>query len=154
MKTYIRNVLCLIFSTVLFVACNNTDDVEGIFTRSVWIWKGNFKVPHWKSTKFTPILTQEQAQDLMAHTGEYRISFREDGSIVGKGSFTTFTGHWRADGKERTFYCDITPATTPVGLDKLFIESLKQVQYYRGDQRYVQLFFSDKQTYLFISSAQ
>ncbi len=144
MKTVKQLLIATLLPLFLF-SCNNEDDVREIFSSGqTWHWVGNFVTNNGESHNVTPQQTPEELKSIATDKNSYILSLREDGSLVGKGKTVNFTGTWSADGKSRTFQCSITPNISPVGLDKVFIESLQETRYYKGDTQHIELYNAGK----------
>ena len=140
MKVFLQSIrlYTLLLATLFLGGCNLEDNIEEIFCSGQWSLVNFFETQNWESTNShgdTPIITKPE-------TGKNWISitFYNDGSVKGALTEGEFTAKWQGDASTRTVsITQIKTTVSPTGTSKDFIERLKQVRYYKGDSRTLQL---------------
>lgn len=135
-------VLTLLF-TLLTVGCDRQDDVEIIFTGKEWHLAGFYQTHDWdNSNAGTSINDYNSHSDISA----YNVTFYADGMarvVLPQGC--VLTGHWDADGKERTFCISEWKVVEGdpkelTGYGKQMYDNMLKVAFYQGDSNYIRLF--------------
>lgn len=147
MKKYIIYILMLL--PLLVCGCNQEDDVFEIFSSGQWRVNNYYTDCNWNNLAYKsgkPVFTTES--DLMI-VNSYTVIFEKDGTMSGQISGGTFSAKWSADPKDRSFsITDIKATTSLSGRNAEFINRLKNVRYYQGDSKIMQLAPQDRTTYI------
>ena len=139
---------------LLFGSCNNTDDVQSIFTGRTW--RLSYIAQKGKNGMLDPYrfsdVTQTNYNAWDASTGDrsFRIDFDGTttdnviaGTFDGFGS-VTMTGTFQADGKNNEFLSRVTKSSQSVSSDnyaKKIIEGMKNANSYTGDNNNLYIYF-------------
>jgi hypothetical protein len=144
-------ILMLLMALPMLTACNDTDDVNSIFTgRS---WKLTYITQKNKHAwyKFTDVTDEMYKQyDPVSGSKSFVISFNgtsTDGVITGDVSGTgmpTLSGTWSANGKTNKFSTNITKSSASDALAKKIVEGVKNATSYSGDNSNLYLYFDYK----------
>lgn len=145
--------LCIILLP-LCVSCNDTDDVEQIFTGKVWrlTYITDGKSYRWYSF---PNVDEKayKAYDPVSGSRIYTVEFTglASGGVI-NGAFKAngsvkMDGSWRADGKENSFSMDVknrsvTDASDPLG--GIIADGLAAASAYSGDDQNLFLHYTYK----------
>lgn len=139
---------------LLFACCEESDNVEGIFSSHNWVFTGFCYTPNWDSNK-----SQRLDVSLEGYNKIHQLTFQSDGSLFVVVEGCKYSGTWSADGVSHAF--TIKDFHTSEGNhDKTspyaqkFIDELKAATWYRGDLNYLQLFAPDKHYYLLFGPAE
>lgn len=163
MMRYMTIVLCLILIPVLS-GCNDTDDVQKIFTGKTWkmtnITRGKKDEGKW----FTfPGVTEEVYRSYDPKNGSraFRISFEGstlDDVISGKfsnvsPSSITINGSWNANARNNDFHANIEKSSSSKGdtLGKYIIEAIQKATSYEGDEYNLFLYYEYNNEVLYIA---
>jgi hypothetical protein len=144
-------ILMLIMALPLLTACNDTDDVQSIFTgRS---WKLTYITQKNKHAwyKFSDVTDEMYKQyDPVSGSKSFVISFSGTakdetitGNVTGEGA-ATLSGTWSANGKTRAVSTNITRSTASDALAKKIVEGVKNATSYEGDNSNLYLYFEYK----------
>ena len=136
--------LLLLLLMLPFVSgCNDSDDVNGIFTGKVWkltyITKKNEHKPYdfWgDKDKY-----EQSIKNYINKEGAYTIKFEgetTDNVISGKFSGTllshSYTGTWSANGESNAFSASVKGSENdPLGFSNKFVEGLNRATSYKGN---------------------
>lgn len=144
----LRNILYLLLMLPLICSCNNEDDVNEIFISGTWN-VGNFyhggdwsKMNDGARPKYTK---EEEIKALNALT----VVFEEEGVVHGQMGNISYTGHWDANGKDRTIrISNLKTSATPNGKAKELIDALRNATFYKGDTKYLKLANEERKSYV------
>lgn len=140
----------------LLGACNNEDDVIGIFTNKTWklsfiALEGSYEqYDFWQGD----VKARENSMKALAVEGNFILNFKGSdingktgGSFNGKGITSSPGGTWSADGKsqELTIKVEGNPNENDV-LGKAFITALKNAFRYEGDNNNLFIYYKEGQT--------
>ena len=156
---YIALLFCLTLVIPFLSGCNDTDDVQKIFTGKTWKMTYITKKNEHSWYKFTDVSEAiYKSYDPINGTKAFKISFTgstEDniirGEFSGSGS-VTFTGTWQADGKSNEFRRtginnQLSYGDSKDTLAKHIVEGLENATSYEGDERNLYLYFEyEKET--------
>ncbi len=144
-------ILMLLMLLPIVSGCNDTDDVQSIFTgRS---WKLTYITPKNKQAwyKFTDVTDELYKQyDPVTGSKSFVISFdgtASDGVISGNMSgtgSTTLGGTWSANGKTNAFSANVTKSAAGDALGRKIVEGLKNATSYTGDNNNLFIYFEYK----------
>lgn len=134
----------LLFLLPLFTACNNTDDVAGIFTGKTW--KLNYITADGQHEMFDfwdkNAEARKKSLDKLNADGTFFIRFdgAADGDIItgklsGKTIATNLNGTWSANGKNNNFKAAVEGSSEGDLLAKNFLEGLNAATSYEGDDK-------------------
>jgi hypothetical protein len=128
--------------------CNDTDDVQSIFTGRSWklTYITAKNTQSWY--KFSDVTEEVYKQyDPVSGTKSFVISFSgttTDGVITGDFSGTgtaTMSGSWTANGKSNYFSANVTRSSATDALAKKIVEGMKKATSYGGDNNNLYLYF-------------
>ncbi len=140
---------CLMALPFIFCSCKQKDNIEEIFTGKVWHWSGSYRTNNWQHDNNAALtLSREELGKINDSQDFYNITFKEDGSLEGRGERISFTGEWSADGKDHSFYIKLNHPGDDVGLGRQFIKEIQSAKFYRGDSRFIKLFNQDKNYFI------
>lgn len=163
MMRYMTIVLCLILIPVLS-GCNDTDDVQKIFTGKTWrmtnITRGKKDDGKW----FTfPGVTEKdyESYDPVKGSRAFRISFEGstlDDVISGKfnnvsPSAISINGSWNANARNNDFHANVEKSSSSSGdaLGKYIIEAIQKATSYEGDEYNLFLYYEYNNEVLYIA---
>lgn len=163
MRRYMIMVLCCLLIPVLS-GCNDTDDVQKIFTGKTWkmtnITRGKKDQGRWFSF---PGVTEKDYESYNPTTGSraFRLSFEGttlDDVISGKFSSVTPTsvtmnGTWNANARSNAFHANIEKSASSSGdaLGKFIIEAIQNATSYEGDEFNLFLYYEYNNEVLYIA---
>lgn len=155
---------CLVFLIPLLSGCNDTDDVQKIFTGKTWkmtnITRGKKDEGKWYSF---PGVTDKVYDSYNPTTGTraFRIVFNGSTSddVIsgdfsnGPSSAISINGTWSANGRNNDFHANIEKSSSSSGdtLGKYIIEAIKKATRYEGDERNLYLYYEYEGETLFIA---
>lgn len=156
MKRSIFQIVGLLLLLPLFSRCNNSDDLQGIFTGKTWKltyinlkdkggWMNGF------SEKSIRILSENQKSYTITFTGTEEDNRISNGAIKGRIITTDLTGTWSANGKNNEFHASVTNVNENDDLAKEFIKGLNNAFSYIGDDNGLFLYYNptgSQQTYV------
>ncbi len=149
MTRTIKYIFTLIILSIALCGCNQEDDVFEIFSSGTWRVNNYYTDCNWNNLAYkpgNPVFTTEN--DLKV-VNSFTVVFEEDGSMKGEIEGGTFTARWSANAKDRSFsITNITATISLSGKNAEFITRLKNVRYYQGDSKTMQLAPQDKTTYI------
>lgn len=148
--------LMMIVLLTVFTSCEQSDDVEVIFTTRSWCFTGFCYTPNWDKGQSSMLNTNlEGKNDYYLHT----LTFSPGGTVSITLPGCSLTAHWTANGATRAF--SLTDIRVVTGnLDKLspfsrkFYEELTAATWYRGDALGLELFDVDEHYYLLFGPIQ
>lgn len=146
-----KKAIKFIFLTLPFIicGCNQEDDVFEIFSSGTWVVNNYYTGGNWNNIATkpgNPVFTN--AEDLKT-INSYTAIFEENGTMKGEISGGSYTAKWNADPKDRSFsITEISANINLSGKNAEFITRLKNVKYYQGDNKTMQLAPQDKTTYI------
>ena len=151
-----RQALLLATLLVLCTACEQADDVDGIFTAASWSFTGFCYTPNWNKAQCNMLdIDLAGKNDYYLHT----ITFHGGGSASISMPGCALTAQWDADGSSRSFALTNVKVTsgslsalTP--FSRKFYEELTSAAWYRGNSLGLQLFNADEHYYLLFGPIQ
>ena len=140
--------LWLLLLLPLFSGCNDSDDVQAIFTGKTWrLTYINKKNEHGMMSGFT----NESIEIFKKYQDAYTISFtgveedsRISGSLSGKVITASLNGTWSANGKDNQFSANVANTSETDGLALEFIKGLNTASSYSGDANNLFLYYTPK----------
>ncbi|HJG76787.1 DUF4847 family protein [Phocaeicola barnesiae] len=150
MKVFLQSIklYTLLLATLFLGGCSQEDDIEEIFCSGQWSLVNFFETKNWESTNShgdTPLITKPETSS----KNWISITFNDDGSVKGVLTDGEFTARWQGDASTRTIsITQVKTTVSPNGTSKEFIERLKQVKYYKGDSRTLQLAPESRTSYI------
>lgn len=156
MKRSIFQIVGLLLLLPLFSGCNDSDDLQGIFTGKTWKltyinlkdkggWMNGF------SEKSIKILSENQESYTITFTGTEEDNRISNGAVKGKIITADLTGTWSANGKNNEFHASVTNVNENNDLAKEFIKGLNNASSYIGDDNGLFLYYNpagSQQTYV------
>lgn len=152
-KLFTYKALWLLLLLPLFSGCNDSDDLQSIFTGKTWKlsyinYKDNGGMMEGFSKESMKIFNENKEAYTIIFTGTEEDS-RISGSISGRVITSDIKGTWSANGKNNEFHANIGDAIGPDDLSKKFVEGLKNASSYTGDEKGLFLYYkSGQQTYV------
>ena len=144
MMKYIRLLLLLLIPVLS--GCNNTDDVQKIFTGKTW--KLTY-ITVKDENKMIDGIPPKSLEILETIKSTYTITFigaTEDHTIAGTFSGKVITanlnGTWNANGRDNNFRASIQNVNETDLLAKEFIKGLTTATSYRGDESNLYLYYT------------
>ncbi len=145
----------LVMLPLLLGSCNDTDDVQSIFTGRTW--KFNYIAQKGKNGMLDPYnfsdVTSSNYQSYATGNKSFTIDFEGSttdaiivGTFVGNGS-VSMKGDWQADGKNNEFKTTVRQSNvldSSDNLGKKIIEGMKSANSYVGDNNNLYLYFEYK----------
>lgn len=141
----------LIMLLPLISGCNNSDDVESIFTGKTWkLTYITLKDKHemfnfWGSDSGA----RTKSIEALRTGGNFSITFNGAvtgdmirGSLKGRAIKSEFNGDWSANGKTNQFGASIGSTSEDDILAKRFMEGLKAANSYNGDERNLYIYYT------------
>ena len=156
MKRSIFQIVGLLLLLPLFSGCNDSDDLQGIFTGKTWKltyinlkdkggWMNGF------SEKSIKILNENQESYTITFTGTEEDNRISNGAVKGRIITADLTGTWSANGKNNEFHASVTNVNENDDLAKEFIKVLNNASSYIGDDNGLFLYYNpagSQQTYV------
>lgn len=156
MKRSIFQIVGLLLLLPLFSGCNDSDDLQGIFTGKTWKltyinlkdkggWMNGF------SEKSIKILNENQESYTITFTGTEEDNRISNGAVKGRIITADLTGTWSANGKNNEFHASVTNVNENDDLAKEFIKGLSNASSYIGDDNGLFLYYNpagSQQTYV------
>ena len=156
MKRSIFQIVGLLLLLPLFSGCNDSDDLQGIFTGKTWKltyinlkdkggWMNRF------SEKSIKILNENQESYTITFTGTEEDNRISNGAVKGRIITADLTGTWSANGKNNEFHASVTNVNENDDLAKEFIKGLNNASSYIGDDNGLFLYYNpagSQQTYV------
>lgn len=155
--------LCILLIPVLS-GCNDTDDVQKIFTGKTWkmtnITRGKKDQGRWFAFPGVSDAVYE-SYDPINGSRAFRLSFEGstlDDVISGKfnsvsPSSITINGTWSANARSNEFHADIEKSSSSNGdtLGKFIIEAVQKATSYGGDENNLYLYYEYEKEVLYIA---
>lgn len=136
----------------LLSGCNDTDDVQKIFTGKTWKLNyittkdGHEMYDFWGNNE----AGRKESMKSLAQKGTYRIKFegatKDDvisGNISGTVVVSALNGTWRANAQNQEFRANAKVGKETDILAKKFYEILNQANSYSGDENNLYLYFEN-----------
>ena len=156
MKRSIFQIVGLLLLLPLFSGCNDSDDLQGIFTGKTWKltyinlkdkggWMNGF------SEKSIKILNENQESYTITFTGTEEDNRISNGAVKGRIITADLTGTWSANGKNNEFHASVTNVNENDDLAKEVIKGLNNASSYIGDDNGLFLYYNpagSQQTYV------
>ena len=156
MKRSIFQIVGLLLLLPLFSGCNDSADLQGIFTGKTWKltyinledkggWMNGF------SEKSIKILNENQESYTITFTGTEEDNRISNGAVKGRIITADLTGTWSANGKNNEFHASVTNVNENDDLAKEFIKGLNNASSYIGDDNGLFLYYNpagSQQTYV------
>ena len=156
MKRSIFQIVGLLLLLPLFSGCNDSDDLQGIFTGKTWKltyinlkdkggWMNGF------SEKSIKILNENQESYTITFTGTEEDNRISNGAVKGRIITADLTGTWSANGNNNEFHASVTNVNENDDLAKEFIKGLNNASSYIGDDNGLFLYYNpagSQQTYV------
>ena len=156
MKRSIFQIVGLLLLLPLFSGCNDSDDLQGIFTGKTWKltyinlkdkggWMNGFsekRIKIWNENQESYTITFTETEE------DNRIS---NGAVKGRIITAELTGTWSANGKNNEFHASVTNVNENDDLAKEFIKGLNNASSYIGDDNGLFLYYNpagSQQTYV------
>ena len=147
--------LLLLLLMLPFVSgCNDSDDVNGIFTGKVWKLTYITKKNEHKSYNFWGDKDKYELsiKNYINKEGAYTIKFEgetTDNVISGKFSGTllshSYTGTWSANGESNAFSASVKGSENdPLGFSNKFVEGLNRATSYKGNYDNLFIYYKDE----------
>lgn len=152
-KLFTYKALWLLLLLPLFSGCNDSDDLQSIFTGKTWRlsyinYKDQGGMMEGFDKKSMEIFEKNKEAYTITFTGTEEDN-RISGSISGRVITSDIKGTWSANGKSNEFHANIGDAIGPDDLSKKFVEGLKNASSYTGDEKGLFLYYkSGQQTYV------
>ena len=156
MKRSIFQIVGLLLLLPLFSGCNDSDDLQGIFTGKTWkLTYINLKDKgggmNGFSEKSIKILNENQESYTITFTGTEEDNRISNGAVKGRIITADLTGTWSANGKNNEFHASVTNVNENDDLAKEFIKGLNNASSYIGDDNGLFLYYNpagSQQTYV------
>ena len=156
MKRSIFQIVGLLLLLPLFSGCNDSDDLQGIFTGKTWkLTYINLKDKgggmNGFSEKNIKILNENQESYTITFTGTEEDNRISNGAVKGRIITADLTGTWSANGKNNEFHASVTNVNENDDLAKEFIKGLNNASSYIGDDNGLFLYYNpagSQQTYV------
>lgn len=154
--------LLLVLLLPLLSGCNDTDDVQKIFTGKTWklnyiTTKNGHEMYNFWGTDAAAAAAREKSMELLSNKSTYQVTFAgtttDDiikGSISGKVVASEFSGTWSANAKDQNFKANVTSGKETDILAKKFIEILNQADSYSGDENNLYLNYENLSMVFFV----
>ena len=143
-RKYIR---CLLFVLpFLLSSCNQEDDMNEIFVSGQWQLVNYYTGIDWNNYNANAKPTYTKPEDLKV-INAFSIMFNDDGTVQGNIENGTYSGKWQANAKDRSIRITQIECTVSLsGKNKEFIDKLKNVQFYQGDNIMLRLAPNERTT--------
>lgn len=138
--------LLLLALPFLFTGCNQEDDINEIFVSGEWLLVNYYTGIDWNNYNANATPQYNKPEDLKV-INKFSITFGEDGSVQGNIENGTYTGKWQANPKDRSIAITRIECSVALsGKNKEFIDKLKKVQFYQGDNIMLRLAPNERTT--------
>lgn len=149
MKSIIKYIFSFLVIPMFLVSCNQEDDIYEIFASGTWRVNNYYTDCNWNNLAYKPGNPVFTSVDDLKIINSFTVIFEDDGTMRGNIDGGTFTAKWNADAKDRSFsITNISASISLSGKNAEFINRLKNVKYYQGDSKTMQLAPQDKTTYI------
>lgn len=149
MKSIIKYIFSFLVIPLFLVSCNQEDDIYEIFASGTWRVNNYYTDCNWNNLAYKPGNPVFTSVDDLKIINSFTVIFEDDGTMRGNIDGGTFTAKWNADAKDRSFsITNISASISLSGKNAEFINRLKNVKYYQGDSKTMQLAPQDKTTYI------
>lgn len=149
MKSIIKYIFSFLVIPLFLVSCNQEDDIYEIFASGTWRVNNYYTDCNWNNLAYKPGNPVFTSVDDLKIINSFTVIFEDDGTMRGNIDGGTFTAKWNADAKDRSFsITNISASVSLSGKNAEFINRLKNVKYYQGDSKTMQLAPQDKTTYI------
>lgn len=149
MKSIIKYIFSFLVIPMFLVSCNQEDDIYEIFASGTWRVNNYYTDCNWNNLAYKPGNPVFTSVDDLKIINSFTVIFEDDGTMRGNIDGGTFTAKWNADAKDRSFsITNISASVSLSGKNAEFINRLKNVKYYQGDSKTMQLAPQDKTTYI------
>lgn len=149
MKSIIKYIFSFLVIPMFLVSCNQEDDIYEIFASGTWRVNNYYTDCNWNNLAYKPGNPVFTSVDDLKIINSFTVIFEDDGTMRGNIDGGTFTAKWNADAKDRSFsITNISANVSLSGKNAEFINRLKNVKYYQGDSKTMQLAPQDKTTYI------
>lgn len=149
MKSIIKYIFSFLVIPMFLVSCNQEDDIYEIFASGTWRVNNYYTDCNWNNLAYKPGNPVFTSVDDLKIINSFTVVFEDDGTMRGNIDGGTFTAKWNADAKDRSFsITNISASVSLSGKNAEFINRLKNVKYYQGDSKTMQLAPQDKTTYI------
>lgn len=138
--------LLLLALPVLFSGCNQEDNVNEIFVSGEWFLVNYYTGIEWDNYNANATPQYNKPEDLNV-INKFSITFGEDGTVQGNLENGSYSGKWQANPKDRSIAITrIECSVSLSGKNKEFIDKLKKVQFYQGDNLMLRLAPNERTT--------
>lgn len=149
MKSIIKYIFSFLVIPLFLVSCNQEDDIYEIFASGTWRVNNYYTDCNWNNLAYKPGNPVFTSVDDLKIINSFTVIFEDDGTMRGNIDGGTFTAKWNADAKDRSFsITNISASVSLSGKNAEFINRLKNVKFYQGDSKTMQLAPQDKTTYI------
>lgn len=149
MKSIIKYIFSFLVIPMFLVSCNQEDDIYEIFASGTWRVNNYYTDCNWNNLAYKPGNPVFTSVDDLKIINSFTVIFEDNGTMRGNIDGGTFTAKWNADAKDRSFsITNISASVSLSGKNAEFINRLKNVKYYQGDSKTMQLAPQDKTTYI------
>lgn len=149
MKSIIKYIFSFLVIPMFLVSCNQEDDIYEIFASGTWRVNNYYTDCNWNNLAYKPGNPVFTSVDDLKIINSFTVIFEDDGTMRGNIDGGTFTAKWNADAKDRSFsITNISASVSLSGKNAEFINRLKNVKFYQGDSKTMQLAPQDKTTYI------
>lgn len=149
MKSIIKYIFSFLVIPLFLSSCNQEDDIYEIFASGTWRVNNYYTDCNWNNLAYKPGNPVFTSVDDLKIINSFTVIFEDDGTMRGNIDGGTFTAKWNADAKDRSFsITNISASVSLSGKNAEFINRLKNVKYYQGDSKTMQLAPQDKTTYI------
>ena len=158
--------ILLVLLLPLLSGCNDTDDVQKIFTGKTWklnyiTTKDGHEMYNFWGNDAAAATARKESMKLLSGSGTYLVTFTgattDDiikGSISGNVVASKIDGTWSANAKSQSFKATVTAGKETDILAKKFIEILNQADSYTGDENNLYLNFENLSMVFFVVREQ
>lgn len=149
MRNIIKYILILFTLPLLISGCKQEDDVFEIFSSGKWRVNNYYTDCNWKNLAYKPGKPVFTTENDLKIINSYTVVFEKDGTMNGEIDGGTFTAMWSANPKDRSFsITDIKATISLSGRNLEYINRLKNIKFYQGDSKTMQLAPQDRTTYI------
>ena len=143
----------LVLAVLLLVtatSCEQSDDIDTIFTTRSWSFTGFCYTPNWDKGESSILDINYEGKDACYLN---TVTFHSTGAADINMPGCSLTGRWKADGVSRTFaLTDLRVVTGSLNdisaFSRKFYDELTTAAWYRGDALSLQLYNADEHYYL------